>query len=154
MNIFKDIQDAKNAGKIIGFTASCFDLLHSGHIIMLQETKTDCDLLIVGLLSDPTIDRADSKNKPIQSMLERYIQLQAIDAVDAILPFDTEEDLENMIKILKPDVRFVGEEYQGTNHTGHNIKGVKIIYNKRAHNYGSSQLREKIYDQEIQKRNK
>ena len=78
----------------------------------------------------------------------------AIEGVDIIIPFDTEEDLENMIKILKPDVRFVGEEYKGKTHTGHDIKGVKIIYNKREHNYGSSQLREKIYDQEIQKRNK
>ena len=151
MDIFKQIAELKKEGRVVGFTASTFDLLHAGHVIMLQEAKTECDFLIVGLLTDPTKDRPESKNSPIQTSLERWFQLQAIDGVDIIVPFDTEEDLENMIKILKPDVRFVGEEYEGKKHTGWNIEGTKIIYNKRAHNYGSTQLREKIYKQECDK---
>lgn len=151
MNILLEIAQLKEEDNVIGFTASTFDMLHAGHVIMLQEAKAQCDILIVGLLTDPTKDRPESKNSPIQTSLERWFQLQAIDGVDIIVPFDTEEDLENMIKILKPDVRFVGEEYEGKKHTGWNIEGTKIIYNKRAHNYGSTQLREKIYKQECDK---
>ena len=150
MDIFKIIANLKKDGKVVGFTASTFDLMHAGHVIMLQEAKTQCDFLIVGLLTDPTRDRAE-KNYPIQTSWERWIQAQALESVDRIIPFDTEEDLESMIKILKPDVRFVGEEYKGTEHTGHDIKGTKIIYNKRSHNYGSTQLRAKIYAQELKK---
>ena len=153
MDIFTEISNLKKKGKIIGFTASTFDLLHAGHVIMLQEAKTQCDYLIVGLLTDPTRDRPE-KNYPIQTSWERWIQAQALEAVDRIIPFDTEEDLETMIRVLKPDVRFVGEEYKGKEHTGHDIKGTTIIYNKRDHNYGSSQLREKIFDQETLKRQK
>ena len=151
MNIFTEIAKLKEEDNIIGFTASTFDMLHAGHVAMLQEAKAQCNILIVGLLTDPTNDRPESKNSPIQTSLERWIQLQAIDGVDIIVPFDTEEDLENMIKILKPDVRFVGEEYEGKKHTGWNIEGTRIIYNKRSHNYGSTQLREKIYEQESNK---
>ena len=150
MDIFKEIAELKKEGKVIGFTASTFDLLHAGHVIMLQEAKTQCDFLIVGLLTDPTRDR-ETKNYPIQTSWERWIQAQAIKAIDRVIPFDTEEDLENMIKILKPDVRFVGKEYEGKKHTGWDIKTTKIIYNERVHNYGSTQLRGKIYEQEIQK---
>jgi|AntAceMinimDraft_10_1070366.scaffolds.fasta_scaffold103101_3 glycerol-3-phosphate cytidylyltransferase len=149
-NIFKQIADLKAEGKIVGFTASTFDLLHAGHIIMLNEAKTQCDYLIVGLLTDPTRDRPN-KNYPIQTSWERWLQAQAIKAVDTLIPFDTEEDLEMMIRILKPNVRFVGEEYKNSKHTGYDIKGVKIIYNKREHNYGSTQLRKKIYKQEDKK---
>ena len=152
MNIFTEIAKVKEEGYTVGFTASTFDMLHAGHVAMLQECKIDCDLLIVGLLSDPTISRPDLKNKPIQSMLERWIQLQGIEGVDIIVPFDTEQDLEDMIKILRPEVRFVGEEYEGKEHTGWNIEGTRIIYNKRRHNYGSSQLRDKIYEQESKKK--
>ena len=151
MDIFKKISNLKGDGKIVGFTASTFDLMHAGHVIMLQEAKTQCDYLIVGLLTDPTRDRPD-KNYPIQTSWERWIQAQAIKAIDRVIPFDTEEDLENMIKILKPDVRFVGEEYEGTEHTGWDIKGTKIIYNERTHNYGSTQLRQKIFEQENDKK--
>ena len=150
MDIFTEISNLKKKGKIIGFTASTFDLLHAGHVIMLQEAKTQCDYLIVGLLTDPTRDRPE-KNYPIQTSWERWIQAQAIKAIDRVVPFDTEEDLENMIKILKPDVRFVGEEYKGKKHTGSDIKGTTIIYNKRSHNYGSAPLRDKIYKQECEK---
>ena len=151
MDIFTEISKLKKSGKIIGFTASTFDLLHAGHVVMLQQAKTECDYLIVGLLTDPTRDRAN-KNYPIQTSWERWIQAQAIKSIDRVIPFDTEEDLESMIRILKPDVRFVGEEYRDTNHTGHDIKGVRIIYNKREHNYGSTQLRKKIYEQEKNKK--
>jgi len=150
MDIFKQIAKLKKEEKIIGFTASTFDLLHAGHIIMLQQAKTQCDFLIVGLLTDPTRDRPN-KNYPIQTSFERWLQAQAIKAVDKLIPFDTEEDLETMIKILKPNIRFVGEEYKGKPHTGHDIPNVKIIYNKREHNYGSTQLRQKIYKQECEK---
>lgn len=152
MNIFTELDQLKKEGKIIGFTSSAFDLLHPGHIIMLQEAKMHCDYLIVGLLTDPTRDRPDSKNHPIETSWQRWIRAQAMDGVDKVIPFDTEEDLENMIKILKPHVRFVGEEYKGKNHTGHDIKGTEIIYNERKHNYGTSQLRDKIYAQEVEKR--
>jgi len=151
MDIFKEIAQLKKEGKVVGFTASTFDLMHAGHVIMLQEAKTQCDFLIVGLLTDPTRDRKN-KNYPIQTSWERWIQAQAIKAIDRVIPFDTEEDLENMIRILKPDVRFVGKEYEGTEHTGWNIKGTKIIYNERAHNYGSTQLRNKIFEQENKKK--
>ena len=151
MDIFTQIAQLKKEGKVVGFTASTFDLLHAGHVIMLQEAKTLCDYLIVGLLTDPRRDRPE-KNYPIQTSWERWIQAQAIKAIDRVVPFDTEEDLENMIKVLKPDVRFVGEEYKGKPHTGHDIKGTQIIYNKRSHNYGSTQLRDKIFAQENEKR--
>jgi glycerol-3-phosphate cytidylyltransferase len=151
MDIFKQIAQLKKEGKVVGFTASTFDLMHAGHVIMLQEAKTQCDYLIVGLLTDPTRDRPN-KNYPIQTSWERWIQAQALEAVDRIVPFDTEQDLEDMIRILKPDVRFVGEEYKGTEHTGWDIKGTEIIYNKREHDYGSSQLRNKIFEQECKKR--
>ena len=151
MDIFGRIAQLKKEGKVVGFTASTFDLMHAGHVIMLQEAKTLCDYLIVGLLTDPRRDRPE-KNYPIQTSWERWIQAQAIKAIDRVVPFDTEEDLENMIKVLKPDVRFVGEEYKGKPHTGHDIKGTQIIYNKRSHNYGSTQLRDKIFAQENEKR--
>ena len=152
MNVFKTIKNLKKEGKVIGFTASTFDLMHSGHDIMLQEAACDCDFLIVGLLTDPTISRPDSKNKPVQSILERWFELQAVDGVDMVIPFDTEEDLADMIKILKPDLRFVGKEYEGQKHTGWDIKTTKIIYNDRSHNYGTSQLRKRIFDAENKKK--
>lgn len=129
--------------KTIGFTASTFDLLHAGHIIMLEEAKSQVDFLVVGLLTDPTISRPE-KNKPIQSTLERYIQLQAVKCVDMIIPFDTEEDLVNLIKIVRPNIRFCGEEYKDVEHTGKHIPGVKIIYNSRKHDYSSSNLRNRV----------
>ena len=145
--MFEKIEQLKKEGKKIGFTASTFDLLHAGHVAMLEEAKSQCDYLIVGLLTDPTNDRPDSKNKPIQTTYERWIQAQALEAIDMLIPFDTEEDLETMIKMIMPHLRFVGEEYKGKQHTGWNIKDVEIIYNRRPHNYGSSQLRNKIIKQ-------
>lgn len=140
--MFQLIEELRKEGNVIGFTASTFDVMHAGHIEMLSKAKADCDFLIVGLLTDPTISRPDKKNKPIQTILERFIQLQAVVYVDMIIPFDTEEDLETMIKLINPDIRFVGEEYKGTNHTGVGLCPIK--YNDRKHNWSSTNLRERL----------
>lgn len=135
--INKPIQDIK-----IGFTASTFDLLHAGHIVMLQEAKSLCDYLIVGLLIDPTVDRPEQKQRPVQSSFERYIQLSACRYVDEIIPFETEKDLEDMILTINPDIRIVGEEYKGKDHTGVGL--CPIHYNKRRHSFSSRDLRDRV----------
>lgn len=140
--MFKTIEDSRKRGLIIGFTASTFDLLHAGHIQMLSKARADCDLLVVGLLTDPTISRPHVKSKPVQSVLQRYIQLQAVKYVDIIIPFETEEDLKTIIKLIKPDIRFVGKEYEGLHHTGWNLCPIK--YNDRSHNWSSTQLRNRL----------
>lgn len=139
----KEISDLK-----IGITFSTFDLLHAGHLVMLQESKTLCDYLVVGLLSDPTIDRPD-KNKPVQSLFERYIQLSSCKYVDEIIPFSTEKEIEDIILTLQPDIRIVGEEYEGKNHTG--IGLCPIHYNKRKHSFSSTDLRKRVYECEKNK---
>lgn len=141
--MIKEIEDLRKQGKKIGVTASTFDLLHAGHIAMLSEAKSNCDILVVGLLSDPTISRS-FKNKPIQSIFERFLQLQAIKYVDFILPFDTEQDLEDMLYCIAPDIRFVGEEYRDKEHTGKNIENIEIYYNKRKHSFSSTELRDRL----------
>lgn len=128
--------------KIRGFTASAFDLLHAGHVAMLEEAKKHCDYLIVGLHTNPQIDRPD-KNRPLQSTFERYLQLKACKYVDAILPYDTEEDLLNLLKIICPDIRIIGEEYKDRNFTGKDLD-IKIYYNRRGHNYSTTSLRKRI----------
>jgi glycerol-3-phosphate cytidylyltransferase len=127
---------------IIGFSCSTFDLFHAGHTVMLMEAKQLCDYLIVGLLVDPTKDRADTKNAPVQSVFERYLQVSACKYVDEIIPFETEKDLQDMILTINPDVRIVGEEYQHSDHTG---KGLcPIHYNKRRHSFSTSELRARV----------
>lgn len=148
--MFEITEKLKKDGKKIGFTCSTFDLLHAGHVAMLAEAKANCDYLVVGLLTDPTISRPNTKNKPIQDIYQRFIQLQAIKYVDFIIPFDTEENILDIVNMIEPDIRFVGEEYKGTKHTGWDK--CPIYYNKRKHNFGSSQLREKIYEQESKKK--
>jgi glycerol-3-phosphate cytidylyltransferase len=138
------LEKAKKEGKTVGFTASTFDLLHPGHIAMLAEAKSMCDILVVGLLSDPTISRPHLKNKPVQTLFERFIQIQAVKYIDYLIPFESEEDLEQMILTIMPDIRFVGEEYKDQDHTGKNIVGVKIHYNKRKHKYSSTELRNRL----------
>ena len=134
---------------VIGFTCSTFDLLHTGHLMMLQQAKEKCDYLICGLLVDPTADRKESKNKPVQSVFERYMQLSACKYVDEVIPFEHEEDICNMIKLIEPDIRIVGEEYKNTEHTG---KGLcPIYYNHRRHNFSSSELRQRVAKAEAQK---
>jgi glycerol-3-phosphate cytidylyltransferase len=130
-------------GKKIGFTCSTFDLLHAGHVAMLAEAKSKCDFLIVGILSDPTISRK-KKNKPIQSLFERFLQLQAIECVDYIIPFESEEDLVDMLLVLLPDIRIIGEEYKDKEHTGKNIEGIENYYNSRRHHFSSTDLRERL----------
>lgn len=139
--------------KIIGITCSTFDLLHTGHIIMLEECKRYCDYLICALQVDPTIDRPN-KNKPIQSLVERYIQLDAVRYVDKIIPYVTEQDLEELFESLDLDVRIIGEDYRNQSFTAKEIcnkRNIKLIYNKRDHKFSTSSLRDKIYKEEKQK---
>lgn len=128
----------------IGFTCSTFDLLHAGHIVMLQEAKEHCDYLICGLLTDPTVDRPETKNKPIQTPFERYVQLAGCRFVDEIIPFSTEQEIVDMILTIQPHIRFVGEEYKGTDHTGVGL--CPIHYNKRKHSFSSTDLRKRVIE--------
>lgn len=140
--------------RVIGITCSTFDLLHAGHIIMLEECKKYCNYLICALQVDPTIDRSE-KNKPIQSLVERYIQLDAVQYVDKIIPYTTEEELISIFSSLDLDVRIIGEEYKDTEFTAKNIcqkRGIKLVYNKRDHDFSTTNLRERIYNQESNKR--
>jgi len=140
--------------KIIGITCSTFDLLHAGHIIMLEECKKYCDYLICALQVDPTIDRPE-KNKPIQTLVERYIQLDSVQYVDKIIPYCTEEELITIFSSLDLDVRIIGEEYKDTNFTGKDVclkRNIKLIYNKRDHDFSTTSLRQRIYTQESNKR--
>lgn len=133
-----------------GFTASTFDLLHAGHIVMLQEAKTICDHLIVGLHVDPSTER-EYKNTPIQTLVERYAQLAAVEYVDEIIPYETENDLLDILKMYPIDVRIIGEEYRDRDFTGKNLD-MEIHYNKRRHDYSSSLLRERVaYAESIKK---
>jgi glycerol-3-phosphate cytidylyltransferase len=144
-------------GRPIGFTCSTFDLLHAGHILMLAECKTICDYLIVAVQSDPTIDRPDVKNKPVQSIVERYVQLSAVKFIDEIIVYDTEKDLEDLLMFLPINVRIIGEEYKDKEFTGKQIcedRGIKIWYNSRNHRFSSSELRKRTYQSELSKVNK
>tara|TARA_B100001094_G_C18166972_1_gene792709 strand:- start:944 stop:1396 length:453 start_codon:yes stop_codon:yes gene_type:complete len=138
----KKLADKIGKEPVIGFTCSTFDLFHAGHVVMLQESKSLCDYLVVGLLTDPTIDRPETKNKPVQSAMERYLQLAACKYVDEIIPFESEKDLVDLILTINPDIRVVGEEYKGTDHTGVGL--CPIHYNKRRHSFSTTQLRERV----------
>jgi len=141
-------------GKPVGFTCSTFDLLHAGHILMLAECKQVCDYLIVGVQSDPTIDRPGVKNKPVQSIVERYVQLSAVKFVDQIIVYNTEKDLEDMLMFLPISVRIIGEEYKDKDFTGKQIceeRGIKVWYNSRSHRFSSSELRQRTYQSEMNK---
>jgi glycerol-3-phosphate cytidylyltransferase len=130
----------------IGITFSTFDLLHAGHIKMLEEAKRQCDYLIVGLQLDPSIDRPE-KNSPSQSIIERYIQLKGCVHIDEIVPYVSEQDLEDILRSFKLDVRIIGEEYKERQFTGKEYcknKGIDIYYNKRDHRFSSSGLRKQV----------
>jgi glycerol-3-phosphate cytidylyltransferase len=130
----------------IGFTASSFDLFHSGHVAMLKEARSNCDYMIVGLQTDPTIDRPE-KNKPVQSVFERYVQLEGCKYIDEIIPYATEQDLLDIFLTYKIDVRFIGEEYKSKDYTGKQLcldKGIEIHYNSRQHSFSTSGLRKRI----------
>lgn len=134
----------------VGFTCSTFDLLHAGHILMLAEAKTVCDYLIVGLQNDPSVDRPN-KNKPIQSVVERFVQLSAVSFVDDIIVYNTEQDLEDMLMFLPIDIRIIGEEYKDKEFTGKKIceeRNINIWYNMRNHRFSSSELRQRTFQSE------
>lgn len=127
----------------VGIVASCFDLFHAGHVLMLYEAKQHCDRLVVALQSDPTLDRPE-KNKPIQGLFERFVQVESCEYVDQVVPYDTEADLYNMLVGYDWDVRFLGEDYVGrTDFTGADLD-IPIHYCPRKHSYSSSGLRERI----------
>ena len=137
-----------NTRKVVGFTCSAFDLLHAGHIAMLKEAKMQCDYLICGLQIDPSVDRIE-KNSPIQSVVERYIQLSAVKYVDEIVPYYYEKDLTEILKSYKIDVRILGEEYKDREFTGRELcdrLGIHLHFNKREHDFSSSELRKRIYE--------
>ena len=130
----------------VGFTCSTFDLLHAGHVQMLRNAKEQCDYLLVGLQTDPTIDRSE-KNKPIQTLVERYTQLKAVGYVDEIIPYSTEEDLMDILAMYHIDVRVLGEEYRDLDFTGKDIckkRGIQLYFNERSHRFSSSDLRKRV----------
>lgn len=130
----------------IGITASTFDLLHAGHIAMLREAKTQCDYLVCALQVDPSVDRVE-KNKPIQTLVERWTQLQGVKYVDEIIPYQTEQDLEDILQLFNFDVRIIGEEYKNGKFTGRAIcsaRGIEIYYNKRDHRFSTTDLRQRV----------
>ena len=130
----------------VGITFSAFDLLHAGHVAMLRESKQQCDYLVAGLQLDPTIDRPE-KNKPIQTIVERYTQLKAVKYVDEIIPYTTEKDVEDILEMYQIDVRILGEEYKDKDFTGKDIcrrLGIELYFNKRDHRFSSTDLRKRI----------
>lgn len=137
----------------IGITFSTFDLLHAGHIAMLRDAKTQCDYLICGLQTDPTIDRKE-KNSPIQTVVERQVQLQAVKYVDEVIVYQTEKDLEDILEMFSIDVRILGEEYRDKDFTGKDIckkRGIQLHFNKRDHRFSSSMLRKLVAEKELEK---
>lgn len=138
----------------IGITFSSFDLLHAGHTLMLEEAKSVCDYLIVGLQTDPTIDRPETKNKPVQTVVERYLQLRACKYVDEIIPYSTEQDLEDILSSMRIDIRILGEEYKDQDFSGRDVckkRGIEIYFNKRDHRFSSSDLRKRVAESEYRK---
>lgn len=138
---------------VIGFTSVVGDMLHAGHALMLDECKMYCDFLYVGIIDDPTKDRPKTKNKPVQSLFERYVQVVSHRAVDEVIPLDGEDDLLLALKSLPIDVRFVGADYIGKDFTGKkecSDMGIKIVYNRRDHGLSSSELRGRVFEAEME----
>lgn len=135
----------------VGFNCSTFDLFHAGHVTMLKLEKNYCDYLIVAIQTDPTIDRADKKNKPIQSLYERFVQVSACKYVDEVLVYETEQDLLNLMQTQLIHIRFLGDEYRVKDFTGKQWcidHGIELFYHEREHPYSSSELRYRTYLQE------
>ena len=152
--IFNYIKQLKTDGKKIGVTFSTFDMLHAGHIAMLSEAKNHCDYLICGLQTDPTIDRPETKNAPIQSIVERQIQLAACRYVDEVVVYQTEQDLVDLLLILPVDVRILGVEYCDKDFTGREagaLRGIELVFNGRDHSFSSSSLRRRVVAAESHK---
>ena len=138
----------------VGFTCSTFDLFHAGHVVMLEEAKRQCDYLIVGIQLDPTLDR-ETKNKPVQSIIERQIQVKACRYVDEVVIYSTEKELEDILMTLPIDTRILGEEYMDKEFTGKDIclkRGIRFHYNKRDHYFSSTDLRKRVFEAEVKKR--
>jgi glycerol-3-phosphate cytidylyltransferase len=152
--IFNKIRELKQKGYRIGITFSTFDLLHAGHIAMLAEAKNHCDYLIAGLQTDPTIDRPGTKNKPVQTIVERQIQLAAVRYVDEIVVYETEQDLKDILLTLPIDVRILGIEYRNEDFTGRDVCGecgIELVFNSRDHSFSSSNLRRRVSEAEMMK---
>ena len=152
--IFNKIRELKEQGKKIGITFSAWDMFHAGHVAMLAEAKNHCDYLIAGLQTDPTIDRPDTKNKPVQSIVERQIQLAACRYVDEVVVYQTEQDLVDLLLILPIDVRMLGVEYEQSEYTGKRegfMRGIECIFNRRDHSFSSSGLRNRVVAAEAHK---
>ena len=137
----------------VGFTCSTFDLFHAGHVLMLKEAKSLCSHLIVGLQTDPTIDRPKEKNKPVQSVFERYMQLQACKYVDEVVVYESERDLLDLLQSYPIDVRIIGEEYHGKSFTGEGLP-IENYFNRRRHSFSTTELRDRIHQAEVRKQNK
>jgi glycerol-3-phosphate cytidylyltransferase len=143
----------ENSKRVVGFTASTFDLLHAGHIAMLREAKAMCDYLICGLQVDPSLDRPE-KNAPVQTLVERWTQLQAVKYVDEIIPYQTEKDLEDILELFHMDYKIMGQEYKDKDFTGKEIcrrRGIQLYFNKRDHRFSSSGLRERVHNIQMMK---
>ena len=133
----------------IGITFGSFDLFHAGHVFMLEEAKTKCDYLIVGLQSDPTIDRPKTKHRPVQSIVERQVQLRGCRYVDEIILYNSEEDLLDILKTVRWDIRIIGQDYSGKPFTGKELCSIEagtLYYNKREHGFSSTDLRKRIIE--------
>ena len=153
--IFNKIKQLKQDGLTIGIVFSSFDLFHAGHVAMLAEAKNHCDYLIAALQTDPTIDRPETKNPPIQSIVERQIQVSTNRNVDEVVVYQTEKDLEDLLLILPVDVRILGVDYADKDFTGKDIckaRGIEIVYNGRDHSFSSSSLRKRVAEAERNKK--
>tara|TARA_B110000503_G_C7057567_1_gene375169 strand:- start:271 stop:729 length:459 start_codon:yes stop_codon:yes gene_type:complete len=151
--IFNKIRELKDKGLKIGITFSQFDMLHAGHVAMLSEARNHCDYLIAGLQNNAKWDRPE-KNEPIQSIVERQIQLAATRYVDEIVVYNTEKDLEDLLLILPIDVRILGVEYKDKAFTGNEIcakRGIELVFNGRDHSFSSSSLRKRVAEAESKK---
>jgi glycerol-3-phosphate cytidylyltransferase len=152
--IFNHIKELKSQGKKIGIVFSAFDMFHAGHIAMLSEARNHCDYLIAGLQTDPTIDRPDTKNRPVQTIVERQIQLAACRYVDEVVVYETEEDLCDLLLILPVDVRILGVEYQDKHFSGKDEcyqRDIELVFNSRDHSFSSSSLRKRVVAAEVEK---
>ncbi|MCR4280882.1 MAG: adenylyltransferase/cytidyltransferase family protein [Candidatus Kaiserbacteria bacterium] len=139
-------------GKKMGITAGAFDLCHAGHMLMFKEAKEHCDYLVVGLHDDPSIEPAEyrgkKKNKPIMSLEERRIILEGIRYIDEVVIYRTEEDLYELLKKIKPDIRIIGADWKGKEFTGHDLP-IEVYYNSRDHGFSTTELRKRIRESDI-----
>jgi len=138
----------------IGITAGSFDCTHAGHYLMFEECRNQCDYLIVCLQTDPSIDR-EQKNKPVQSVFERFLQLKSCKFVDEIIVYETEDDFSNILSSMKYHIRFIGADWKDKKYTGCDIPGMseKVVFNTRNHGYSTTSLRQRIHDAELEKQN-